>query len=284
MRGRACLAVLTVSLLATVLAVQAKPQATDPTLAAILDRVSQYAETYERTFAAMAMEEQQTQTLRRADGRARQSRMLRSDFLLIKTGPDWAQVFRDVIEVDGKPIRNRDERLRKLFLEKPRSAIEQAQAIAAESRRHNIGPSRQGNSPLLPMIFVHPRYVQRSHFSLAGNVLAFEEVQLPTILGARHGGGPRKDLPTKGALTIDPATGRILAAEFTATGPPDVSSMSLSVEYNDEPELKLMVPARARERYGIPRSPADDQLFVESTYTNFRRFEVNVLEQIKVPK
>jgi len=282
--GRPSATLLTVTLLVTAFAVHAKPQAPDPSLATVLDRVSQYAETYERTFAAMAMEEHQTQSLQRADGRVRQSRVLVSDFLLIKTGPEWAQVFRDVIEVDGKPIRNRDERLRKLFLEKPRTAIEQAQAIGAESRRHNIGPTRQGNSPLLPMIFVHPRYLQRSRFSLTGNILTFEEVQRPTILGARVAGRPRVDLPTTGTLTIDPATGRILAGEFTATGPPDVTSMSLSVQYSEDETLKLMVPASARERYGVRRLPADDQLFVDSTYTNFRRFEVSVGEQIKVPK
>jgi len=276
--------VLIVTLLVTTFGVQAMPQAPDTSLTAVLERVSQYAETYERTFAAMAMEEQQTQTLQRADGRPKKSRILRSDFLLVKTGPEWAQVFRDVIEVDGKPVRNRDERLRKLFLEKPRTALEQARAIGEESRRHNIGPTRQGNSPLLPMIFVHPRYVQRSRFSLAGNILTFEEVQQPTILGASRGSRPRADLPAKGALTIDPATGRILSGEFTAIGPPEITSMSLSVQYIEDPAVKLMVPARARERYGIPHPPADDELVVDSTYTNFRRFEVSVGEQIKVPK
>ena len=284
MRGHRRHPLLALSIVAAALAVQATSQAPEPSLTVVLDRVTQYAETYERTFAAMAMEEQQTQTLQRADGREKKSRVLRSDFLLIKTGPDWAQVFRDVIEVDGKPIRNRDERLRKLFLEKPRTAVQQAQAIAAESRRHNIGPSRQGNSPLLPMIFVHPRYVQRSRFSLAGSVLTFEEVQLPTILGARHGSGPRRDLPAKGTLTIDPASGRIVSGEFTATGPPDISSMALAVQYVEDPALKLMVPARARERYGVPVRPADDVLLVDSIYSNFRRFEVSVGEQIKIPK
>ena len=51
---------------------------------------------------AMVAEERQRQSIVRADGRVRQTRTLRSDFLLIKTGPQWAQVFRDVIELDGE--------------------------------------------------------------------------------------------------------------------------------------------------------------------------------------
>ena len=201
-----------VAVLLTLVPATATTQGPDAPFAAVLERVSQYAETYERTFAAMAMEEHQTQTLQRADGRVKETRVLRSDFLLIKTGPEWAQVFRDVIEVDGKPIRNRDERLRKLFLDKPRTAVQQAQAIAAESRRHNIGPGRQGNSPLLPMIFVHPRYITPVALQPRRRVLSFEEVQMPSVLGFRHGGGPRIDLPAKGSLTVDPSTGRFLVA------------------------------------------------------------------------
>ncbi len=272
------------AVLLTLVPATAATQAPDASLAAVLERVTQYAEGYERTFAAMVMEEHQTQTLQRADGRVKETRVLRSDFLLIKTGPEWAQVFRDVIEVDGKPIRNRDERLRKLFLDKPRTAVQQAQAIAEESRRHNIGPGRQGNSPLLPMIFVHPRYVHRSRFSLAGGVLTFEEMQLPTVLGFRHDGGPRIDLPAKGSLTVDPATGRILEGELTATAAAGSYSISLSVQYAHDPVVTLMVPVHARERYDITNKPAGDLLFVESRYTSFRRFEVSVGEQIKAPK
>jgi len=275
---------LTLALLAALCSAVATSQGSDTALAAVLERVGAYAETYERTFAAMVMEEYQTQTLERADGRVKSVRELRSDFLLIKTGAEWAQVFRDVIEVDGKPVRNRDERLRKLFLEKPRTALEQARAIADESRRHNIGPGRQGNSPLLPMIFVHPRYVQRSRFTLAPGALTFEEVQLPTILGTRRGGGDRKDLPAKGSFTVEPATGRILAGEFTAMGPPRSYSTSLSVRYGEDPALKMMVPVSARERYWFADRPGEDQLTVVSTYSNFRRFDVSVNEQIKVPK
>ena len=71
---------------------------------------------------------------------------------------------------------------------------------------------------------------------------------------------------------------------MTASATAGSYSISLSVQYADDPTLKLMVPSLAQERYDITDKPAGDLLLVESRYTNFRRFEVSVGEQIKVPK
>ena len=68
-------------------------------------------------------------------------RELKSDFLLVKTGGPWPQVFRDVIATDGKPVTNRPDRLRTLFLENPRTAVELARAIARESERLITAPA-----------------------------------------------------------------------------------------------------------------------------------------------
>jgi hypothetical protein len=249
--------------------------------AALVERTGKYVEEYERTFAAVVSEEFQRQTLIRADGRVRSTRELRSDFLLVKTGPDWAHVFRDVIEVDGRPVRNREDRLRRLFIEKPRSALQQARDIAKESARYNIGPNRVGNSPLVPLLFLHPRQSARSRFAGSAESLIFEEVQRPTILGTRRG-SRRYDLPARGSFIADAATGRVLAGEFTAAGPSETYSVSIAVRYAEEPQLKLMVPSQARERYWFEGKPKEDRLEVESTYSNFRRFHVVTEEQIKI--
>ena len=45
-----------------------------------------------------------------------------------------------------------------------------------------------------------------------------------------------------------------------------------------------MVPTDVRERYWFADKPKDDRLEVESTYSNFRRFQVTVGEQIKIPR
>jgi hypothetical protein len=45
-----------------------------------------------------------------------------------------------------------------------------------------------------------------------------------------------------------------------------------------------MVPIDVKERYWLSHKPNDDRLEVDSTYTNFRRFQVTVGEQVKTPQ
>src|SRR5580692_7235154 len=70
----------------------------------------------------------------------RQHRELNSDLLLVRPkGADrWVQ-FRDVFEVDGQPVHDRDQRLAKLFLSPGSGISDQAWQIADESARYNIG-------------------------------------------------------------------------------------------------------------------------------------------------
>jgi hypothetical protein len=271
---------------ATTIVGGARSQAPDESTTAAVERAGRYVDAYERAFAALVSEEHQVQTLVRADGRVRKTRELRSDFLLIKTGPEWAQEFRDVIEVDGKPVRNREDRLRKLFLESPKTALEQARAIARESVRHNIGVNRSGNSPLLPLLFLHPRQSARSRFALSGESLTFQEIQSPSLIGILRRGNIRLDLMARGSFVIEAASGRVLAGELTAPGTSGSHSVSLSlaVHYAEDARLTLMVPIDTRERYWFADKPQDDRLEVESTYSNFRRFQVTVDERIKPPK
>lgn len=249
--------------------------------ASLVERAGRYVEAYEKAFSAIVSEEHQVQKLIRSDGRVRQVRDLKSDFLIVKIG-NGTQAFRDVIEVDRKPVRNRTDRLRKLFLDSPRAAVEQARAIAKESERHNIGLQRTGNSPLLPLMFLRPALASGFRFSSTEGTLTFQEVRTPSVLGQRTG-STRFNLMSKGTFKLDPVSGRIQAAEFTAEGPPPTWATSLTVRYSLDKDLDLMVPVDVRERYWRTDKPKDDRLEVNSTYTNFRRFEVSVVQQIKKP-
>src|SRR4029453_10920325 len=115
--------------------------------------------------------------------------------------------YRDVIEVDGKRVRNRQDRLKKLFLEEPRRPPELADAIAAESGRYNLGVRRRGNSPLLPIIFLTSKIAEGVRFEGTAAALTFQELRTPTVLRRRTGGGPH-NMPSHGTFEIDPATGR----------------------------------------------------------------------------
>src|SRR5437899_11630318 len=78
-----------------------------------------------------------------ADTARARHRDLRSDFLLVKSPDTEALVpFRDVLTVDGVPVRDREARLAKLFLNQSTNVMEQAEKIGAEGARYNLGSMR----------------------------------------------------------------------------------------------------------------------------------------------
>jgi hypothetical protein len=119
-----------------------------PEVDAVLDKAGDYVATYERTFVGVVAEETYRQEVRGigptdqggfAPEARGQRRDLKSDMLVrAPAGDRWIQ-FRDVFEVDGKPVRDRAERLAKLFLQPSASAQQQVDDIAAASARYNIG-------------------------------------------------------------------------------------------------------------------------------------------------
>ena len=94
-------------------------------------------------------------------------RELRSDFLLVRPeGEDHYFEFRDVFEVDGRPVRDREERLSRLFLDRSGASSRQIQEITNESARYNIGSvERTLNTPTLALLLLDPRYQPTVTFS-----------------------------------------------------------------------------------------------------------------------
>jgi hypothetical protein len=143
----------------------------------VLDRAGDYVAMYERTFVGLVIEETYRQDARgrsSTDSRGfaveapNQRRDLRSDLLLVRApaGDRWIE-FRDVFEVDGKPVRDRAERLAKLFLQPSASAQRQVEDIAAASARYNIGGvNRNINLPVLALTVLEPQ--NRAWFSFKG--------------------------------------------------------------------------------------------------------------------
>ncbi len=267
---------------AAVLIASSRPEAQAPASATadIVAQAGQYVDAYVEAFSAVVSEEKQTQTLVRPDGRVHKTREITADFLLVRARGTWPEAYRDVIDVDGKPVRNREDRLKKLFLDHPKTAPELARAIVEESGRYNIGVGRNGNSPLLPIIFLTPRVAEGVMFAGTAAALTFQEVRRPTVLRRRSGDGDH-NLPAHGSFEIEPGTGRVLAAEFTADNADDRVSATYKVRYAIDPKLEISVPVEVTERYRQPAKPDEDVLEVRSTYSSFRKFQVTTGEQIK---
>ncbi len=209
----------------------------------------------------------------------RRRRELRSDFLLVKPpgSNEWFQ-FRDVFEVDGAPVRDRDERLAKLFLDEPGNALARAAEVTRDSSRFNLESSiGTVNKPLLAIAYLQPRYAARFWFTVgpidrsvgAGvRLVQFEEWARPTIL---RRAGANGDLPTRGRMWIEEGTGRVVKTELRAGEAEIVTTFAFDVN------LQVAVPVEMRERYL--------RLFEitgVATYGRFRRFEVRAEEEIQV--
>jgi hypothetical protein len=257
-------------------------QSHDPATASAVAAATKYVERYMQEFSAIVCEEQQVQTMVRPDGRVAKTRRLVSDLAFIRIRADSRRhrVYRDVRSVDGKPVRNRDDRLKKLFLEGSRTAIDQARAIDEESNRYNLGVNRVGVSPSLPLRVLDADRVARFTFSLSGRTLTFDERLSPADPGFTEG-GRRGNLTQHGSFVVDPETGAIEIATLMGKTADGRRGLSLVVRYVEDPKLKLHVPSPKEERYLNPDRPKDDHLEATSTFSSCRRFQVIVDEKIK---
>lgn len=256
-----------------------------------LARLFDYADGYERQYSMLVAEEDYRQSASAGGVR------LRSDLLLVRpdAGGDWTS-FRDVFEVDGRPLRDREERLRRLFLDPSPDARARLEAIGAESARYNVGwVERTANVPLLPLSFLRAANRGRFQYELAGREkpdgvealrIEYTEQGRPTLIGDRL----HQDVPVFGSFLVDAATGAVIETRMQARR--GDSRAEIVVRYRSDPGLGLWVPAEMRESYSQPdtgysgRSGFIRRAVVEgrATYSNFRRFQVSTGETVKEPK
>jgi hypothetical protein len=249
-------------------------------IAGLVARASQYVADYERDFSALVGELHETQRVISPSGAIRKQRAIVADILLVKNG-DATHSFRDVLTVDGKAVRNREERLRRLFIDGQSRPLEtQAHAVDAESSRYNIGIERGMDTLMLPLTILHPDQASGFRFARASNGLTFTEVRSPTLVRSRHG-GDEKDLFLRGSFTLGPDGASVHAATLMAEN--DFFIVSVDVQYVEDAATRLLVPLASSEDYRVAGSGKADRTEVRSVFSNFRRFQVKVDEQIELP-
>ena len=256
-------------------------------VSALVDRASAYVDEFQRRFGSMVTEERYEQSVQEPSSfgpRSARPQMERvvlvSDFLLVQVpGEGWTP-FRDVFERNGQKVRDREERLAKLFLSgSSRSAFEQARQIMREGSRYNIGTvERTINIPTLPLAFLTPAHRGRFTFEIEkrdeadGTIVEFREVRTPTYIATTGG----RDLPVTGRFWVDEASGAIRRSELDAV---DTSvEAHIKVTYRLDDGLRLWVPGRMEERYRNRLNPAEVRGV--ATYSRFRKFQVSTSEEI----
>jgi hypothetical protein len=274
-------------------------------LASVLARAATYVANYRKQLSGIVAEEQYTQDERLAptaalspQGRTGTThRELKSDFLLVPApGADGLVEFRDVFEVDGKPVRDRENRLARLFLQRSPTADDQIRTIVVESARYNIGGVyRDMNTPTLPLLFLGERYQPRFRFKRSNDtapqlargsmkspgftplpglwVVEYEETAKNTLIQRGQIGG---DMPARGRFWIEPDTGRVVISEVIVSDP--LMRATIDVAYQHDPAVDMFLPIEMRERYENKR--ANTVTTGTATYSRIRRFEVQVKEDI----
>jgi len=105
----------------------------------------------------------------------------------------------------------------------------------------------------------------------------FEEVAGPTIIREAQTG---KDLPSTGALWIDPTTGRVIKTLVRCGDTGFRMEMSTIFRRNDT--LGIWAPSEMRESYWTYNGTY--RITALARYAKFRRFQVTTNETVTVPK
>jgi hypothetical protein len=265
----------------------------------VLSSAMRYTMNYEQRFALLAAEEHYVQELQRPPnpgsnlsrsnpgggmqgGGAISQQSIKSDFLLVQLGGDgegWMP-FRDAFEVKGRKLRERDDRLLKLFTSNDKGRFDKAAQFTNDSAKHNLGNvARTINIPMLAMMFLHPRVNERFEFvdggeeNIGGRIVRkaiYKEVARPTLIKTTRG----RDLALTGFIWIDPLTGTVVKTEMNAADP--VVRCQVIVTFRRDEGLDLWVPDRMEEYYKA-YSGLDD-ILATATYTNVRRLLKSDLE------
>jgi hypothetical protein len=279
------LCTLTAASLRAAPAPQAMPA--DPALELLRSTVRQaqeYVEEYMPALGTLIMHESYVQNALRGGEQIR-GRQLTAELVLVfvPSSRQW-RGFRDVVEVDGKPRHDRQKRLRQLFASG--HPVVPAR-LSNESARFNIGPfKRTVNLPTLALQFLDRSVAGGLSFTLKGETsldgtraleVLFREEARPTQVRTYSG----KDVPAEGSFWIELGTGRVLKTRLWLTE--ERSSAELTVTYEADEALGLLVPSSMRELYVAPAVPPLE-MECQARYSRFERATAVTSETYQLPR
>ena len=243
----------------------------------VMARLDSYLLGYEERLANVVAEETYRQWVEHGakNSRSTTTRVLRSDFALTLT-PErnrWVG-YRDTFEVDGTPVRDRDERLQRLLSD---GAVGQAARIAEQNARFNLGQylvTRNINVPTFALEMMSPR--MRDRFKVRrrgadtldgrpGWLIEFREQDRLTFVRTPDG----RDQPARVVALVDMQTGEVLRTILTVAR----VKGSITVSYGRASDIPVLVPIRMAEHY-VART--GEIVAGEATYANFRQFQTSV--------
>lgn len=259
-------------------AVLAQPAKIDLSAKAVVSAAARYVDGYNAKMQYVLADELATQQLTRASSADAIRRTTKADLFItfLPAESVWIAA-RDVREVDGSPVNDLDN-IRTMMERAPLSRL--GAVIAQKNAQFNIGSvSRTFNEPTLALLIMTDKHRGRFKFdrvAISGDAqprvtISFKEQDRPTLIAGTNGA----PVYTYGVFLIEPATGRVELTRLRLTK----GSVTAEVEttYAEDAKLKIWVPSRMRETYAQAAKGFEEQINVESTYTNYRKFDTTVI-------
>jgi len=261
---------------------RATQQAPPLPLDVILRNAAAYTDAFSSDASGIVIEETYIQQVR---GKQLTTRRMRSDVLITGDRTVGWYEFRDVFEVDGQVIRDRDSRLARLFLKPSESSIEQAHRIQDESSRYNLGNMRRTiDNPVLGIVILQADFQPRFHYSLGKMdpkvgpgvwIIDYKEEAHPSFIRGRSD----LDLFAHGRLWIEAETGRLMRTEVLLEQPTLRAKITTSFRFDDR--FGITVPYEMQEEYKFDNGI---KVTAVATYDRFRRFDVSTEDTLKDEK
>lgn len=237
-----------------------KPQPASASLDDVLRRMGEYVASYGEQASVIVAVEKYTQALTSWDGGTFRPRHLVAELAMVKTGDEGEWIgFRDVVQVDGTRVVDREDRLRSILTRRD-GTLTEARRLADESSRFNVGPViRNFNVPTTALFFLstanQPRFTftkkdEKTIDRVSTWEVTFRETKRPTLVKTRAG----KDVPCEGSVWVVPSDGTIVRtrlslrrfADVMAQG--DASAPSIGAGAPNTPPVTTSAPT--------PQAPA----------------------------
>jgi hypothetical protein len=252
----------------------------NPSLKEVIRRLTTYVETYGEKASIVVATERYTQTSASDSRSGFSQRAMLADFAIVKAEANHTWIgFRDVIEVDGDPVPDRENRLIDV-LTSSSGSMEEARRISDESARFNIGGMlRNFNVPTTVLFFFSRENVDRFRFSRKAQMedgsweIHFREVYKPTMIRTPEGGS----VPSEGTIWVRPVDGTVLRTHLRVTTLDDSlrGVAEIDVTFQRVETLSMWLPATMDESYLAMRLPRTHTTG-HAEYSNYRRFETSV--------
>jgi hypothetical protein len=256
-------------------------------LSELLSNAAAFVVDYQAQLSAVVYEERYRQRADRDMAPPPIIRELRSDMLLV-TDREYGWVeFRDVFEVDHRPVRDRSQRLEELFLKPGVDPLAQADRIVQESTRYNLQHpelvvERSVNMPLLVLRFLTADNQDRFRFTEDGVEsidgrrtvrIRFREEDMPRMIRTPD------DALASGRIWLDPKNGMVRRTELLlhTGGPRAPVDVRIRVGFAPDERIGLLVPRWMEEEY----VRGSIKVSGRAEYSNFRRFNVATSSEIR---